>query len=167
MSTNHAPKRAAFRTSIVVFLFVTVLGGFAQAAIPAPVSGTIVSVNGSSLTLALADSTQKTVVLQGSTLVLEDSTRLKDQVRVLRVNYDEVNGLKRAHVTLASTKHRRLFVHYRIAWFDANGMELDPDSKTYRDLILEGRDAVTVTGVANSAAAVSSKLRVRDAAAAD
>ena len=71
MSTNRAPKRAAFRISIVVFLFVTVLGGFAQAAIPAPVSGTIVSVKGSSLTLALADSTQKTVVLQGSTLVLE------------------------------------------------------------------------------------------------
>lgn len=103
----------------------------------------------------------------GSTLVLEDSTRLKDQVQVLRVNYDEVNGLKRVHVTLASTKHKRLRVNYRIAWFDANGMELDPDSKTYRNLILEGRDAVTVTGVANSAAAVSSKLRVRDAEAAD
>ena len=103
----------------------------------------------------------------GSTLVLEDSTRLKDQVQVLRVNYDEVNGLKRVHITLASTKHRRLFVHYRIAWFDSNGMELDPDSKTYRGLFLEGRDAVTVTGVANSAAGVSSKLRVRDAAAAD
>jgi uncharacterized protein YcfL len=103
----------------------------------------------------------------GSTLVLEDSTRLKDQVQVLRVNYDEVNGLKRVHITLASTKHKRLRVHYRIAWFDANGMELDPDSKTYRDQILEGRDSVTVTGLANSAAAVSSKLRVRDAAAAD
>ncbi|MEI7900279.1 MAG: YcfL family protein [bacterium] len=105
--------------------------------------------------------------LTGSTVVLEDSTRLKDQVQVLRVNYDEVNGLKRVHITLASTKHKRLRVHYRIAWFDANGMELDPDSKTYRSLILEGRDAVTVTGVANSAAGVSSKLRVRDAAAAD
>ena len=103
----------------------------------------------------------------GSTLVLEDSTRLKDQVQVLRVNYDEVNGLKRVLITLASTKHKRVRVNYRIACFDANGMELDPDSKTYRTLILEGRDAVTVTGVANSAAGVTSKLRVRDAAAAD
>ena len=103
----------------------------------------------------------------GSTLVLENSTRLKDQVKVLRVNYDEVNGLKRVHITLASTRHRRLRVDYRIAWFDANGMELDPDSKTYRNQILEGRDAVTVTGVANSAAAVSSKLRVRATSAAE
>ena len=103
----------------------------------------------------------------GNTLVLEDSTRLKDQVQVLRVNYDEVNGLKRVHITLASTKHRRLRVDYRICWFDANGLEIDPDSKTYRNQILEGRDTVTVTGVANSPAGVTSKLRVRSTSAAD
>lgn len=103
----------------------------------------------------------------GESLVLEDSTRLKHQVQVLRVNYDEVNGLKRVHITLASNKHKRLRVDYRIAWFDANGMELDPNSKTYRNLILEGHDAVTVTGLANSAAGVSSKLRVRSTSAAD
>ncbi|MDX9868125.1 MAG: YcfL family protein [Kiritimatiellia bacterium] len=103
----------------------------------------------------------------GSTVVLEDSTRLRGQVQVMKVNYDEVNGLKRVHITLASTRHRRLRLHYRIAWFDANGMELDPDTKTYRTLILEGRDAVTVTGLANSAAGVTSKLRVRDLEAAD
>ena len=105
--------------------------------------------------------------LTGSTLVLEDSTRLKGQVQVQKVNYDEVNGLKRVHITLASTRHRRLRLHYRISWVDANGMELDPDTKTYRTLILEGRDSVTATGVANSAAGVTSKLRVRDLEAAD
>lgn len=103
----------------------------------------------------------------GSTLVLEDSTRLKDQVQVLKVNYDEVNGLKRVHITLQSARHRRLRLNYRIAWFDANGMEIDPGTKTYRNLLLEGRDSVTVTGVANSAAGITSKLRVRDLEAAD
>lgn len=103
----------------------------------------------------------------GSTLVLEDSTRLKDQVQVQKVNYDEVNGLKRVHITLQSAKHRRLRLNYRIAWFDANGMELDPGTKTYRNVLLEGRDSVTVTGVANSAAGLTSKLRVRDLEAAD
>ena len=103
----------------------------------------------------------------GSTLVLEDSTRLKDQVQVQKVNYDEVNGLKRVHITLQSAKHRRLRLNYRIAWFDANGMEIDPGTKTYRNLLLEGRDSVTVTGVANSAAGLTSKLRVRDLEAAD
>ena len=46
----------------------------------------------------------------GNTEVLENSTRLKDQVQVLQVNYDEVNGMKRVHITVASTKHRRLRV---------------------------------------------------------
>lgn len=103
----------------------------------------------------------------GSTMVVEDSTRLKDQIQVAKVSYDEVNGLKRVHITLLSNKHRRLRLNYRIAWFDANGMEIDPAAKTYRNLILEGRDTVTVTGVANSAAGVTSKLRIRDLESAD
>ncbi len=81
MSMNHGSRRAAFHISIVVFLLVTALGGFAQAAGPAPVSGTIVSVNGSNLTLALADKTQKNVVLQGSTLILERDTATVDQIK--------------------------------------------------------------------------------------
>jgi len=114
-----------------------------------------------------AGTTVTTDHLTGSTLVLEDSTRLRDQVQVLRVNYDEVNGLKRVHITLQSAKHRRLRMHYRISWFDANGMEIDPATKTYRSLLIEGRDSVTVTGLANSQACVTSKLRVRDLEAAD
>ena len=114
-----------------------------------------------------AGTTVTTDHLTGSTLVLEDSTRLRDQVQVLRVNYDEVNGLKRVHITLQSAKHRRLRMHYRISWFDANGMEIDPATKTYRSLLIEGRDSVTVTGLANSPAGVTSKLRVRDLEAAD
>ena len=85
--------------------------------------------------------------MAGTSLVLEDSTRLRDQLQVLKVNYDEVNGLKRVHITLQSARHRRLRLNYRIAWFDINGMEIDPATKTYRNLILEGRDTVTVTGV--------------------
>lgn len=103
----------------------------------------------------------------GASSILENNTRLKDQVQVLGVTYDEVNGMKRVNITVASTKHKRLNVDYRIVWFTANGMEIDPDTKTYRNLILEGRDAVTVTGVANSPLAVTSKMRVRSTSSAD
>lgn len=114
-----------------------------------------------------AGTTVTTDHMTGSSLVMEDSTRLRDQIQILKVNYDEVNGLKRVHITLQSFKHRRLRLNYRIAWFDANGMEVDAATKTYRNLILEGRDTVTVTGLANSPACVTSKLRVRDLEAAD
>ena len=86
---------------------------------------------------------------------------------VTKTTYDEVNGLKRVHITLVSDRSKRLRVDYRICWFDANGMELDPQTKTYRNLIIEGRDEVTVTGVANSPAAVSSKVRIRETSQAE
>jgi hypothetical protein len=80
MSMNQGSKRVAF-LSLMVFFLVTAVGAFAQTAIPAPVTGTIVSVNGSNLTLALADSTQKTVVIQARTLVLERDPAELSQIR--------------------------------------------------------------------------------------
>ncbi|NOU36084.1 MAG: DUF1425 domain-containing protein [Kiritimatiellaceae bacterium] len=109
----------------------------------------------------------KTDHLTGSSMIITENARLAHRVEVASATYDEVNGLKRVHITLTSDRNKRLRVDYRICWFDANGMELDPQTKTYRNLILEGRDAVTVTGVANSPAAVSSKLRVRETSQAE
>ena len=103
----------------------------------------------------------------GSSMIIEENGRLAHRIDVIRTSYDEVNGLKRVHIELASNRNRRLRVDYRICWFDANGMEIDPQTKPYRNLILEGRDTVTVTGVANSPAAVSSKLRVRETSQAE
>lgn len=109
----------------------------------------------------------KTDHLTGTSSIIEENGRLAHQVDVVNIAYDEVNGLKRAHITMKSNRNRRLRVDYRICWFDANGMEIDPQTKTYRNQILEGRDAVTVTGVANSSAAVSSKLRIRETSQAE
>ncbi len=109
----------------------------------------------------------KTDHLTGSSMIITENARLAHRVDVLNTTYDEVNGLKRVHITLASDRNKRLRVDYRICWFDANGMEIDPQTKTYRNLILEGHDAVTVSGVANSPAAVYSKLRVRETSQAE
>jgi uncharacterized protein YcfL len=109
----------------------------------------------------------KTDHLTGSSMIITENARLAHRVVVTNTIYDEVNGLKRVHITLTSDRNKRLRVDYRISWFDANGMEIDPQTKTYRNLILEGHDAVVVTGVANSPAAVSSKLRVRETSQAE
>ena len=104
----------------------------------------------------------KTDHMTGESMIIAENARLAHRVNVINTAYDEVNGLKRVHLTLVSDRNKRLRVDYRLCWFDANGMEIDPQTKPYRNLILEGHDAVTVTGVANSPAAVSSKLRVRE-----
>ena len=112
-----------------------------------------------------AGTTVNTDHVGGVSEVLEDSTRLRRKlgVDVASVNYDMVNGMKRVHITLLNKSHKRIKLHYRIAWFDDSGIEVDPDTKPYRSLIMEGRDTVTVSGVANNLRAVRSKLRVREA----
>ena len=104
----------------------------------------------------------------GNSVVYEGNTRLHNEVAVTAVTYDKVPaGLNRVNIQLTSLVQRELHLQYRIAWFNAEGMEIDGDARTYRPLILQGLDAVTVTGVANHPSAVTSRLRLRERRAAD
>lgn len=104
----------------------------------------------------------------GGSVLFEGNTRLHNELAVTAVTYDKVPaGLNRVNIQLSSLVQRELHLQYRIAWFNAEGMEIDGDSRPYRPLILQGLDSVTVTGVANSPAAVTSRLRVRELRAAD
>ena len=104
----------------------------------------------------------------GDSVIYEGNTRLHNAVAVTAVTYDKVPaGLNRVNIQLSSLVQRELHLQYRIAWFNAEGMEIDGDARTYRPLILQGLDAVTVTGVANHPSAVKSRLRLRERRAAD
>ena len=104
----------------------------------------------------------------GSSVIYEGNTRLHNEVAVTAVTYDKVPaGLNRVNIQLTSQVQRQLRLQYRIAWFNAEGMEIDGDARTYRPLILQGLDSVTVTGVANHPSAVTSRLRLRELRAAD
>ena len=109
-----------------------------------------------------AGTTIRTDHSAGSAQIFEDSARVRDWVDVVSVNYNEINGLNRVVVTLKSRKHRRIRMVYRISWFDDDGMEIDGDAKTQRNLIIGGLDTAALTGVAPSTRAVTSKLRVID-----
>ena len=99
----------------------------------------------------------------GSSVLFEGNTRLQNKLAVNGVTYDGVpSGLNRVNIQLTSLVQGTQHLQYRIAWFNAEGMEIDADSRTYRSLILQGMDSVTVTGVANSPDAVTSRLRVRE-----
>ena len=104
----------------------------------------------------------------GGSVIYEGNTRLHNSVAVTAVTYDKVPaGLNRVNIQLTSLVQRELHLQYRIAWFNAEGMEIDGDARTYRPLILQGLDSVTVTGVANHPSAVTSRLRLRELRAAD
>jgi uncharacterized protein YcfL len=102
----------------------------------------------------------------GDASVLECSTRLANRVKVVRVTYNDVMGIKKATVTLESLVHRRQELQARMVWLDAEGTEIDPDGKPFRAIVLDGNDVTTFTGMAPSEKGVTARLQVRETATA-
>ncbi len=98
----------------------------------------------------------------GEASVLEASSRLAGRLRVARVTYDDVDGYRKATVTLESKIHRRQDLQARMVWMDAAGAELDPDGKPFRAIVLDGLDVVMFTGVAPNPKGVKARLQVRE-----
>ena len=96
----------------------------------------------------------------GDSSVLENSQRLANKLKVKKVTYDEVNGLKKATITLESNTKSRLSIQGRMVGLDAEGTELDAEGMSYRTMVLDGLDFCTFTGVAPNAKGVKAKLQV-------
>ena len=98
----------------------------------------------------------------GESTIREDNMRLANRLKVTNVSYGEVTeGIRRATVSLESTTDKKLSFQGRMVWYDAEGMEIDPDGKSYRSYVLDGHDTCTMTGVAPNAKAVKAKLQLR------
>ena len=98
----------------------------------------------------------------GDASILECSTRLANRIRVVRVTYGDVDGIKRATVTLESLTHKRQELQARMVWLDEEGTEIDPDGKPFRAIVLDGNDVTTFTGMAPNEKGVTARLQVRE-----
>ena len=98
----------------------------------------------------------------GDASVLENSYRLSNRIKVGRVTYGEVDGLKKATVTLASQTKRRQRIQARMIWLDDEGTEIDPDGKAFRAIVIDGNDTVTFTGVAPNGRGKTAKMMIRE-----
>ena len=98
----------------------------------------------------------------GDASILECSTRLANRVKVVRVTYGDVDGIKRATVTLESLTHKRQELQARMVWLDFEGTEIDPDGKPFRAIVLDGNDVTTFMGMAPNEKGVTARLQVRE-----
>ena len=98
----------------------------------------------------------------GDASILECSTRLANRVKVVRVTYGDVDGIKRATVTLESLTHKRQELQARMVWLDFEGTEIDPDGKPFRAIVLDGNDVTTFTRMAPNEKGVTARLQVRE-----
>ncbi len=93
-------------------------------------------------------------------LIVHDST-LAHQISVVSVDYDEVGDLARGTATLRSNRDRSLEIQYRFSWYDKTGREIAAKGQPYHNLIIGGRDAVTVSSGAPNPSAQEFKIRIK------
>lgn len=103
----------------------------------------------------------------GDASVLECSTRLANRVKVVKVTYDDISGIRKATVTMESLTHRRQDLQARMVWTDAEGSEIDPDGKPFRAIVLDGMDVTTFTGMAPDPRGVKARLQLRETSTAE
>lgn len=99
----------------------------------------------------------------GEASILENSYRLSNRIKVRKVTYgDASEGIRRATVTLESVTKRRQRIQVRMVWMDAEGVEIDPDAKPYRAIVIDGNDVQAFTGIAPNSRAVKARLQIRE-----
>ena len=98
----------------------------------------------------------------GDASVLENSYRLSNRIKVGKVTYSEVGGLKKATVTLESQTKRRQRIQARMVWLDDEGTEIDLDAKPFRAIVIDGNDTVTFTGIAPNVKGRTVKMLIRE-----
>ncbi len=98
----------------------------------------------------------------GEATIMENSYRLSRRVKVSRVTYADVEGIKKATVTIESLTQSRQRLQVRVVWMDAEGSEIDPDGKPFRAIVLDGNDTVTFSSLAPHPAGKMAKVMIRE-----
>lgn len=94
--------------------------------------------------------------------VVFNNSGLKGDIQVADVKSVMAGDLMRAQATLRSKEKDTLPVQYRFEWYDAGGMEINSGAGSWKPLILYGREARTIQGVAPDPRAKEFILKIRE-----
>ena len=97
-----------------------------------------------------------------SKYVVVNNTKLAKGIQIVDLKTGfAANGMMKANVTLVSKARKTLTFQYRFAWFDENGMELDPEAGSWKPMTLYGNESRTIQGVAPNSAAKEYRVKLR------
>jgi len=94
--------------------------------------------------------------------VVFNSSGLKGDIQIVDVKSAMAGDIMRAQATLRSKDRDTLPFQYRFEWYDAGGIEINSGAGSWKPLILYGREAKTVQGVAPDPRAKEFKLKIRE-----
>ncbi len=94
--------------------------------------------------------------------VVFNNSGLKGDIQIVDVKSAMAGDVMRAQATLRSRDRDTLPFQYRFEWYDAGGFEINSGAGSWKPLILYGREAKTVQGVAPDPRAREFKLKIRE-----
>lgn len=99
--------------------------------------------------------------MQSSKYVIVNNPKLARGIQIVDLKSSFVGDLLKAQVTLVSKYSSTLRFQYKFAWFNKDGIEIDPDASPWKPLIMYGNESKTVQAVAPNPSAREFKIKIR------
>jgi len=94
--------------------------------------------------------------------VVFSSSGLEGDLQIVSMQSALAGNIMRAQATLKSKDRETLGFQYRFDWYDANGIEINSGSGSWKPLLITGRESKTIQGVAPDPRAKEFKLKIRE-----
>lgn len=99
--------------------------------------------------------------MQSSKFVIVNNPKLARGLQIVDLKNSFAGDLLKAQVTLVSKYSSTLKFQYKFAWFNKDGIEIDPDAGPWNPLIMYGNESKTVQAVAPNPSAREFKIKLR------
>jgi uncharacterized protein YcfL len=98
---------------------------------------------------------------QTSNYVIVNNPKVARGIQIVDLRSEFVGDLLKANITLVSKSSGTLKAQYKFAWFNAQGMEIDPEAGPWEPMILYGNESKTLQAVAPNPSAREFKIKIR------
>ena len=99
--------------------------------------------------------------MQMSKFVIINNPKLAKGLQIVDLKSVFVGDILKGQVTLVSKYAATLKFQYKFAWFNKDGIEINPDSGPWTPLIMYGNESKTIQSVAPNSGAREFKIKIR------
>jgi uncharacterized protein YcfL len=94
---------------------------------------------------------------------LQTDPNLSQVANLSRVVKTRTGDLLRVQVDVTNLTNERRDIHYRIVWFDANGIEVVTPLTNWQKKVMSGQQTVSIGGVAPDSSVTNCRMELRRA----
>jgi len=99
--------------------------------------------------------------MQSSKFVIVNNPKLARGIQIVDLKSVFVGDMLKGQVTLVSKYSSTLSFQYKFAWFNKDGVEINPDAGPWTPLIMYGNESKTIQAVAPNPSAREFKIKIR------